>query len=100
VAAVASFVAAVSTEMSLCDVCSGQEVLRRDGRGQAGGAGGPTVPGAAEEVNAYVVFVFAVGGLVLDCTTFAAFYAWGQLGSDGCGGRCVLCWRPFGLRVT
>jgi hypothetical protein len=34
-AAVASFLAAVLTEIHLCDVCSCQEILRRNGRGQA-----------------------------------------------------------------
>jgi hypothetical protein len=33
-AAVASFLAAVLTEIYLCDVCSGQEILRRNGRAQ------------------------------------------------------------------
>jgi hypothetical protein len=37
-AAVASFVAAVLTEMYLCNVCSCQEMLRRNGRGQPPGA--------------------------------------------------------------
>jgi pyrroline-5-carboxylate reductase len=32
-AAVASFLAAVMTEIYLCDVCSCQELLRRNGRG-------------------------------------------------------------------
>jgi hypothetical protein len=32
--AVASFLAAVLTEIYLCNVCSGQEILRRNGRGQ------------------------------------------------------------------
>jgi hypothetical protein len=32
--AVASFVAAVLTEIHLCNVCSCQEILRRNGRGQ------------------------------------------------------------------
>jgi hypothetical protein len=34
VAAVASFLSAVLTEIDLCDVCSCQEILRRNGRGQ------------------------------------------------------------------
>jgi hypothetical protein len=34
-AAAASFLAAVLTEICLCNVCSGPEMLRRDGRGQA-----------------------------------------------------------------
>jgi hypothetical protein len=42
--AVASFLAAVLTEIYLCDVCSCREILRRNGRGQGaaspGGAGG------------------------------------------------------------
>jgi hypothetical protein len=35
-AAVASFLAAVLTEIYLCGVCSCQEILRRNGRGQSG----------------------------------------------------------------
>jgi hypothetical protein len=35
VAAVTSFLAAVLTEIYLCNVCSCQEILRRNGRGQA-----------------------------------------------------------------
>jgi hypothetical protein len=35
----ASFLAAVSAEIGLCDACSCQEILRRNGRGQASGAG-------------------------------------------------------------
>jgi hypothetical protein len=34
VAAVASFLSAVLTEIDLCDACSCQEILRRNGRGQ------------------------------------------------------------------
>jgi hypothetical protein len=34
-ASVASFVASVLTEIYLCNVCSCQEILRRNGRGQA-----------------------------------------------------------------
>eukprot|EP01047_Picozoa_sp_COSAG01_P043867 COSAG01_NODE_3922_length_5532_cov_16.368053_5_plen_268_part_00 len=37
--AAASFLAAVLTEIYLCDVCSCQEMLRRHGRAQASGAG-------------------------------------------------------------
>jgi hypothetical protein len=35
-AAVASFLAAALTEIYLCDVCSCQDILRRNGRGQTG----------------------------------------------------------------
>jgi hypothetical protein len=37
-AAVASFLAAVLAEIYLCDVCSCQEILRCNGRGQIGSA--------------------------------------------------------------
>jgi hypothetical protein len=40
-ASVASFEAAVLTEIYLCNVCSCQEILRRNGRGQCAGPGMP-----------------------------------------------------------
>jgi hypothetical protein len=46
-AAVASFLAAVLTEIYQCNVCACQEILRRNGRGQAAGGGvAPATPGA------------------------------------------------------
>ena len=30
------------------------------------------------EVNPYIVCGFAIGGLILDCSTFAAFHFWGK----------------------
>ena len=44
-------------------------LLPRDGDGAGEGV---------EEVDPYIVFAFAVAGLVLDCTTFAAFHVWGR----------------------
>ena len=44
-------------------------LLPRDGDGAGEGV---------EEVGPYIVFAFAVAGLVLDCTTFAAFHVWGR----------------------
>eukprot|EP01045_Picozoa_sp_COSAG04_P006675 COSAG04_NODE_333_length_16525_cov_32.050527_3_plen_246_part_00 len=46
-------------------------LLPRDGDGDGAGEG-------VEEVDPYIVFAFAVAGLVLDCTTFAAFHVWGR----------------------
>jgi hypothetical protein len=56
-AAVASFLAAVLTEIYLCDVCSCHEILRRNGRGSlhssggGGGGGGGTMSGNLRSSN-------------------------------------------------
>eukprot|EP01051_Picozoa_sp_SAG22_P018940 SAG22_NODE_3342_length_1768_cov_2.124026_1_plen_453_part_10 len=39
-----------------------------------------------EEVDPYIVCGFAVAGLVLDCSTMAAFHFWGKGGHGGGGG--------------
>jgi hypothetical protein len=49
---VASFEAAVLAEISLCNVCSCQEMLRRHGRGQETGSPGPEQMERVEWLNA------------------------------------------------
>jgi hypothetical protein len=45
---VASLLAAVLTEIYLCNVCSCQEILRRNGRGQSGAGSGAAVEEAQQ----------------------------------------------------
>jgi hypothetical protein len=71
-AAVASFWAAILAEMHLCNVCSCQEVLRRNGRGQAAaGDQGPPCAGPTERDGELVICARLCCLVDWPCATYA-----------------------------